>query len=639
MTRNLDVRAIRAARRAARRAVRQPGGRPPAIRALFDGEGLHESEIIVDNFAGGGGASLGKLWATGRSPDIAINHDPEAIAMHRVNHPSTRHYIEDVWQVDPRAVCEGRPVGLAWFSPTCSHFSPAKGGELDASSVELRALAWVVTEWAALVRPRIICVENVCEFLQWGPLHRQHSEGCPGVACAAGCSFGKKRRGRRVRVHHADCPGRACRKGCWIHKPIKERASETYHAWENRLKRLGYDVEARVLTACDYGAPTRRKRVFIVARCDGRAIAWPEPTHGPGRAHPYRAAAEVIDWSIPCPSIFGREKSLVDNTLKRLARGVWEFVVQSARPFLLPVNHGGVGRDDRRVHSVEDPMRTITASCRGSHALAVPYLIHRSNGERPGQAPRIYDPQQPIGTLMAQGQKHAACAAFLAKHFSDRATGGWAGGQPLDRSIGAITTRDHHSLVAANLVAANLVKFYGTSSVTDVTKPLDAVTAGGWKHALETAYLARYNGQGDAARLGVDQPIGVITTKDRYALVSEQLAAEESWLDEAQLARARMVADLLRRFGYPVGEFVWVTIDGERYIVADLCMRMLASRELYSAQGFPPDYIIAPEYDGRPLSKTAQVRMVGNSVPPRMAEVVAGAQLTSGRAPETRMAA
>lgn len=573
MTQNLDVRALRAARRAVRRALQIDRVRPPVLRVMFDGPGLHEDEIIVDNFAGGGGASLGKLWATGRSPDIAINHDPEAIAMHRVNHPGTRHYIEDVWKVDPRVVCGGRPVGLAWFSPTCSHFSPAKGGELDASSVEFRALPWVVTEWAALVRPRIICVENVCEILGWGPLHRQHSEGCPGVACVAGCSFGKKRRGRRVHAHFPGCPGHACRKGCWIHKPIKERVGETYRAWRRRLERLGYVVEEWILTACDFGAPTRRKRVVIVARCDGRALVRPAPTHGPGRAHPYRTAAEVIDWSVPCPSIFDRARPLVENTLKRLARGVWEFVVQSARPFLLPVNHGGVGRDDRRVHSVDDPMRTITASCRGSHALAVPRLIH---------------------------------AAFLARHFSDRSTGGWAGGQPLDRALSTVTCKDHHALVSADLV--------------------------------RTAYLARYNGQGDAARLPVDDSIGTITTKDRYALVSEELAAAGVVLDEVQLARARAVADLLRQHDYPVGEFVWVAVDGERYVVVDLCMRMLTSPELFGAQGFPQTYIIAPEYEGRPLSKTAQVRMVGNSVAPQMAEAVVAAQLGAGPT-EARMTA
>ncbi len=593
-------------------------GRQPSTRIFLDDE-----EIIVDNFAGGGGASLGKTWATGRSPDIAINHDPEAIAMHRANHPTTKHYIEDVWQVDPEEACAGRPVGLAWFSPTCTHFSKSKGTALDASSIKIRGLAWVAVRWAAAVAPRIICLENVEEFEDWGPLQRQHDAGCPGVACAKDCKFGTKKRGKRVSRHAPGCPGRACAKSCQIHKPIKSRKGELFRAFVSRLRKLGYVVEWKLLRACDYGVPTSRRRLFLVARRDGRPIAWPEPTHGPGRALPHRGAHEIIDWSIPCPSIFDRDKDLVEKTLARLARGVWEFVVQTAKPFILPLNHGGVGRDDRRVHDINNPMPTITAGSRGAHALAVPYLIHRSNGERVGQAPRIYDPTKPIGTIVAQGQKHAVCAAFLAKHFTDRPTGGWAGGQPLDKPTGTVTTRDHHSLVAANLI-----KYYGTSSAKDVTDPLDTITADGWKHALQTAYLARYNGEGDTARLGVENPLGTVTTKDRYALVSERLQSDWPPLEGAQLERARAVAALLRRFGYPVGDLVYVNVNGERYVVADLCMRMLVARELFRANGFPDDYIIDPEFDGRPLTKTAQVKMCGNSVPPRMSEVLAAAQLS-----------
>ena len=586
--------------------------RPPTIRAY-----LGDDEIVVDNFAGGGGASLPL------DPDIAINHDPEAIAMHAANHPRTKHYIEDVWEVDPVEACAGRPVGLAWFSPTCTFFSKSRGGPLSEEAIKIRALPHVVIRWAAAVAPRIICFENVEEIAKWGPLHKQHTCGCSKEYALA--------HGRRNKKTKKLVP--VCKKACAYLTPIKAREGQCWRTFVRQLERLGYKVEWRLLRASDYGAPTSRRRLFLVARRDGLPVVWPEPTHGPGRDRPHRGAHEIIDWSIVPTSIFDRDKPLVEKTLARLARGVWEFVVQSAKPFILPLNHGGVGRDDRRVHDIDEPMPTITAGCRGSHALAVPYLIHRSNGERKNkdgtmQLPRIYDVAKPIGTIVAEGEKHAVCAAFLAKHFSDRPTGGWGGGQPLDKPAGAVTTRDHHALVAANLV-----KFYGTSSAKDVAEPLDAVTAGGWKHALQTAHLMRYNGEGDAARLSVEDPLGTVTTKDRYALVSEKLATDWPPLEGERLRRARAVAALLRRFGYPVGDLVYVPVGGERYVVADLCMRMLVARELFNAQDFPPDYIIDPVYKGKPLTKTSQVRMCGNAVPPTMSRVIATAQLSARALP------
>ncbi len=480
--------------------------RPPVLRVI-----LGDDEVIVDNFAGGGGASCGLEQATGRSPDIAVNHDPEAIAMHTANHPTTRHYCESVWDVDPVAACGGRPVALAWFSPDCKHHSKAKGGK--PRDQKIRGLAWDAVSWAAKVRPRVIILENVEEFKDWGPLYRDHSNGCTGEV-----------RERRIAGRSRETIG--CRKGCHHGKPIPERKGETFNAFQRRLTRLGYQVEWRLLRASDYGAPTSRRRLFLMARCDGKPNTWPAATHGPGRAKPHRTAAEIIDWSIPCPSIFDRKKPLADATMARIARGVRKFVVDAGAPFIVPSN---------------------------TNHLAIPYLVHRSNGERPGQLPRIYDILKPIGTQVAQGQKQALCVAFLARHYGDRPTGGWAGAADLRVPIPTITTRDHHALVAALLV--------------------------------------RYNGTGQAEP--VDRPIGTLTCKDRYGLVT-------------------------------------VTIAGEHYEIVDIGMRMLSADELFAAQGFPPDYkihIAGPT--GKRLSKTAQVRMGGNSVCPPMSKALASHALAA----------
>lgn len=445
--------------------------RPPIIRTWSDA-------IIADNFAGGGGASSGIEAALGRSPDIAVNHDPEAIAMHAANHPETRHLIENVWQVDPVKACQGKPVALAWFSPTCTHFSKAKGSPLDNSSVRIRGLAWVAVRWAAAVKPRVIALENVEEFKNWGPLDRATSQ------------------------------------------PIAARRGQTFRAFVRKLEKLGYVVEWKLLRACDYGAPTTRRRLFLVARCDGRRIVWPTPTHGP-LAKPYRTAAECIDWSVPVQSIFGREKPLADKTLARVHRGLKTFVLDARDPYIVSDANG----------------RSF-----------VPYLVHRSNGERVGQAPRIYDVNKPLGTIVAQGEKHALCVAFLAKHYGGNES--TRGGVGLREPFSTITTIDHHALVAA--------------------------------------FLIRYNGTSVGQSLR--DPLSTIDTRDRFGLVA-------------------------------------VTIRGERYIVDDIAMRMLTPRELYRAQGFSDEYRIDPIWNGKPLTKTAQIRMCGNSVSPPVAAAVVRAQL------------
>ena len=347
-------------------------------------------ELIIDNFAGGGGASTGIELALGRHVDIAINHDPEAVAMHALNHPQTAHHCESVWDIDPLAVTQGRPVGLAWFSPDCKHFSKAKGGK--PRDKRIRGLAWVAVRWAALVRPRVVILENVEEFATWGPLL---DDGTP-------------------------CPA---------------RRGHTFRDFVRQLQELGYAVEHRELRACDYGAPTTRKRLFLIARCDGQPIAWPTPTHGAPDSpevkartrKPWRTAAECIDWTITAPSIFDRARPLAEATMRRIARGVRRYVIEAAKPFVVQTADG----------------------------LAAPTMIQTGYGEREGQAPRALDLHKPIGTLVGS-QKHALVTAFLTKHFGGNYTGA---GAPLDEPMHTITATDHHALTLAFLT-----KYYGEGS-------------------------------------------------------------------------------------------------------------------------------------------------------------------------------
>lgn len=446
-------------------------------------------ELLVDNFAGGGGASTGIERALGRHVDIAINHDPEAVAMHSANHPQTRHFCESVWDVDPREATGGRPVGLAWFSPDCTFHSKARGGKPHRDrnrARRRRGLAWVVVRWAEAVRPRVICLENVEEFADWGPL--------------------------------AD-DGRPC--------PL--RRGTTFRRWMARLQNLGYEVDCREMRACDYGAPTSRKRLFIVARCDGQPIVWPTPTYGKGR-RPYRTAAECIDWTLPTPSIFERERPLAENTLRRIAAGIKRYVLDAAEPYIVQTPAGKVS----------------------------PTLVQTGYGEREGQAPRVPGLDKPLGTVVAGGQKHALVAAFLARHFTGVV------GADLWQPLHTITATDHHSLVTAALEPGR-----------DHRDPV-------------RAFLVAYFGN-ERDGQAVTEPMRTITTKERFGLV---------------------------------------TVAGHEYVIADIGMRMLAPRELYTAQGFPPDYIIGdrPE-QGLSLPKVAQVRMCGNSVSPVIAEALVRANV------------
>ncbi len=512
------------------------------------------AELVVDLFAGGGGASTGIEQAIGRYVDIAINHDPEAVSLHQANHPQTRHFVSNVFEVDPRAVTDGQRIGLLWASPDCTFHSKARGGKpfRDRKKARRRrGLAGVVVKWVRMLKPsghhpRVIAIENVEEFQHWGPLQE---DGTP-------------------------CP---------------ERRGSSFARWVAQLRNLGYVVEWRELRACDYGAPTIRKRLFIVARCDGQPIVWPEPTHGaPGslpvkqkKLKPWRTAAECIDWSIPAPSIFERSRPLADATCRRIAKGIMRYVVDAAEPFIVRI--GQQGGNGAYSNSIHQPVTTITT--KAEHVLAVPTLIQTGYGERPGQAPRVPGLEKPLGTVVA-GQKHALVSAFLAKHYT-----GVVGSDIAD-PIATVTSVDHHSLVAANLVhmGHGEGKEGGkrfSHGIRDVEQPLNTITASGASAGLVQAFMVKYYGTDQDPQLL--EPLHTVTTKDRFGLV---------------------------------------TIKGEPYAIVDIGLRMLTSRELYRAQGFPENYRIDTGADGRPLTKTAQVRMCGNSVCPPLARALVAANYT-----------
>jgi len=504
---------------------------------------LLAEELIIDNFAGGGGTSTGLEAAFGRPVDIAINHDPEALAMHAANHPHTRHLCESVWDVDPREI-KG-PVGLVWLSPDCKHFSKAKGGK--PVEKRIRGLAWVALRWAAVKRPRVIMLENVEEFVTWGPL-----------------------------VEQPDGTMRPC----------PRRKGREFAAFINALRRQGYSVDWRELRACDYGAPTIRKRFFLVARRDGLPIRWPEPTHGhphsrevlAGHRKPWRTAAECIDWTLPCPSIFGRKRPLADATLRRIAKGVMRYVVETAEPFIVPLTHHGADRG----YGMAEPFRTITAAHRGELALVSPTLIQTGYGERVGQSPRVPGLDKPLGTIVAGGAKHALIAAFMAKHY-----GGVVGHELHGEPLHTVTSSDHNALVASHLV-----KLRNNGVGSDHREPLHTITGGGEHFGEVRAFLVKYYGSDQDPRL--EEPLHTVTTKDRFGLV---------------------------------------TVAGEQYQIADIGMRMLAPRELFRAQGFPEHYIIGDDpAQGLSLTKSAQVRMCGNSVCPPVAQALVTANFEHEKA-------
>lgn len=500
---------------------------------------LNQDEIIVDLFAGGGGASKGIEAATGCDVDIAINHSAIALAAHARNHPRTEHLKADIFDVKPRDAVGDRMVGILWASPDCTHFSAAKGDvPRDAN---IRSLAWAVVGdpenlehhpgWCREVRPRVVFMENVREFQTWGPL---------------------------------DSKGR----------PIKSLAGTEFGRFLNAFRALGYDVDYRMLDAAAYGAPTRRKRLFIIARCDGEPIQWPEITHGAAPLEPEKSAASCIDWGIPCSSIFlspeqgravGVRRPLADKTLKRIAEGVRRYAIEDAEPFIVNLSHGG------RLESLRRPLNTITASPKGGdRTLVVPSFISTANGERKGQRPRATDPRDPMRTITAKGSQGGLVTAWLAKHY------GGVVGHDMKRPFGTVTARDHHSVVESTLAP---------------TSP-----EGGETRTPEVrAFLTAYYGSGSVGQ-SLHKPSRTITARARLGLV---------------------------------------TVAGEDYQIVDIGMRMLEPHELLRAQfgrhaeGYDLDVMKTLTKSRRvvPISKGDKVRLIGNSVAPEVAEALVRANL------------
>lgn len=549
-------------------------------------------ELIVDNFAGGGGASTGIEEATGYCVDIAINHDPEAIKMHKANHPYTKHYCEDVWQVDPVKVCGGHPVALAWFSPDCKHFSKAKGGKPKDKFI--RGLAWVACRWAGLVRPRVIMLENVEEFKTWGPLGR--------------------------RKH-----------------PIKAKQGKTFHKFIQQLTDLGYEVQFRELVAADYGAPTMRKRFFLIARCDGKPIAWARRTHGPadspevkaGLLKPYVGAYTQLDFSLPCPSIFDsaeeiKEKygiravrPLAQKTMDRIARGLKKFVLDNPEPFIIQCNHGG----ERRPSDIREPMPTIT----GKHGYGIvePYMVQI--GQTGFAKDRSKDVREPLTTIVSKNE-HCLIEPKLAPYMGTNTTN-HPGGSCED-PLHTITTGNQQCLISPTLIQYHSETAQGEVRGQGIDDPLMTVD-GSNRYGLVTSFLSKYydggyKGAGDT----LENPLPTVTAWDHNRTAGDGHFGE---------VRAFLIKYYGQGTGQDINEpldtvtardrFGLVTIEGVDYRIVDIGLRMLEPKELYGCQGFPDDYIIDRDCDGKPYPRAEQVRRCGNAVCPPIPTALVKANL------------
>jgi len=538
------------------------------------------NEIVVDNFAGGGGASTGIEIAIGRSVDIAINHDPAAIAMHRANHPATEHYTEDVWEVDPVEACAGRPVALAWFSPDCKHHSKAKGGK--PVSKKIRGLAWVAVKWAKAVHPRVIMLENVEEFQDWGRLDEKN-------------------------------------------RPDPRYKGETFRRFVSQLEKLGYHVEYRLLRACDYGAPTIRKRLFLIARCDGRRIVWPEPTHAApdslevavGIKKPWVPVADVLDFSLPCPSIFASSKEIMEqygiravrplseNTMRRIAKGIMKFVVNSPKPFIVSIGQTGFAGDGRQ-YGISEPLRTVVS--KAEHCVCVPVLM-RNNENAVGS-----DAREPIGTITTGGH-HMLIAPSIIQYHSEQDDG--VRGQTVDKPIMTVDASNRYGMVSAFIS-----KFYGggnTSPASDVGDPLPTVTAVD-HNAVCAAYITQFNNHCDGQ--AADDPLNTMTARSNHfgevrAFLVKYYGSGDNAVSCEKPAPTITVKD---RMGL-------VTVRGQDYKIVDIGLRMLTPRELFDAQGFPSDYIIDVDADGKSYPKSEQVARCGNAVCPPIPTALVRANL------------
>nr|WP_236165551.1 DNA cytosine methyltransferase [Pseudomonas fulva] len=602
-----------------------------------------DDEIIVDFFCGGGGAGTGLEMGLGRPVTVAKNHSPAAISMHTANHPAARHFTTDVFEGDPDEECQGRSVGWFHMSPDCTHHSQAAGGQ--PRKREIRNLSWIGLKWGGKKKPRVISLENVKQILHWGPLIAKRDKVTGQVMKLDGTVAAP---GERVPVHQQ------------FLIPNPKRRGTTWRRFVQLLECMGYQVEWRIIRACDFGAPTSRERLFMIARCDGQPIVWPEPTHA---KHPakgqqkWRTAADCIDWGVPSKSIFGRKKDLAAATLRRVAKGIKKFVLDNPQPFIVPIaNWSG-----ELVQSAEEPLRTVTSWPRGgSFAMASPTLVQTGYGERVGQQPRVPGLDQPLGTVVAGGVKHALSSAVIlpATHQgADRvndpseplptvtaanrgelmmaspvmvgAGGPVYAGHPVsaDQPMGTLMTRSHRALVTAFIEQAN--GGFNTTPAKGADEPLTTVTNTGSQQRLVTANLAtlRRNCVGRA----VNEPVPTMTAgAEHHALVEYKLSPEH---EEGAL---RVAAFLISYYGTENTSaadaptptvttkdrlgLVTVFVKGTPYVIVDICLRMLQPHELYRAQGFPASYIIDKGADGKPFTKTEQVHMCGNSVsPPPMA--------------------
>lgn len=646
-------------------------------------------ELIVDNFAGGGGASTGIEMATGYSVDIAINHDPEAIRMHKANHPNTKHYCEDVWQVDPVKACNGHPVGLAWFSPDCKHFSKAKGGKPKDKFI--RGLAWVACRWAGLVRPRVIMLENVEEFKTWGPLNRRHHQ-------------------------------------------IKAKQGKTFEKFVQQLTDLGYEVQFKELVAADYGAPTMRKRFFMIARCDGKSIIWPEPTHAPadseevkaGLLKPYVGAYTQLDFSLPCPSIFDTSEEikekygiravrpLAPKTMERIARGIKKFVVDNADPFLIEIGYGeSKGQKNPRAYSIEKPLHTIVA--KDKNFLVTPILTQYHSYEKDGL--RGQSIEKPIMTVDGSN-RYGLVTSFLSKFYKTGI------GQDIREPLGTVTANaggGHFGEVRAFLERYDVCESNRCNKRTDRSRDNSSKERREILEDIEQAVQRNGYSSGRSKENGSKFEVGVSGSSclEGWETVSDACAQSsvgnicrdnprrngyqpQEWEQTGQQdgksgssntesepypcdknrsenlqqlsreifgeckkvegqrnvvfedrERTRNISNsgvssgefqahtLIKYYGQGTGQdieepldtvtsrdrFGLVTIEGVDYQIVDIGLRMLEPRELYGCQGFPDDYIIDHDYTGKTYPRSEQVRGCGNAVCPPIPAALVRANL------------
>ncbi|WP_122491468.1 DNA cytosine methyltransferase [Pseudomonas viridiflava] len=653
-------------------------------RAPFDfktqyslGFNAQDDEIVVDFFCGGGGAGTGLEMGLGRNVSVAKNHSAAAISMHTINHPGAKHFTTDVFDGDPDTECDGKAVGWFHMSPDCTHHSQAAGGQ--PRKREIRNLSWIGLKWAGKKRPRVISLENVKQILQWGPLVAKRCKATGRVVKLGG---------------NVAAPGEVVPVDQQFLIPNPARRGHTWAVFVAELERLGYAVEWRVIRACDFGAPTSRERLFMIARCDGQPIVWPEPTHAkhPAKGQkPWKTAAECIDFSDLGKSIFGRKKDLASATLRRVAKGMKKFVIDNPAPFIVPIANWSVGnvqpsteplrtvtsypkggafsvvspviapathQGSDRINDPQEPLPTVTCANRGELTLISPTLIQCGYGEREGQEPRVLGIDQPLGTVVAGGVKHALTSSVLVG-----AGGPVYAGHPVtaNQPVGTLMTRSHRAVATAfmaqmnggfnttdaksiedpmttvtntgsqqQLVAANLVHLRGNCDARDVNDPLHTVSAGGQHHGLVTAFMERQFGASVGQPL--DEPAPTVTAGGggKSSVVSLRLSPEH------EAGALRVAAFLISYYGTEnvsgAGEpaptittkdrlaLVTVMVKGTPYVIVDICLRMLKPSELYKAQGFPANYVITHGVDGKPFTKTQQVHMCGNSVsPPPMA--------------------